>query len=48
VPTDYGFGCDDGEGVLPIRPDSPGDYQKSLSMRLRLGRGCRRFSATSC
>jgi hypothetical protein len=30
VPTDYGFGCDDQEGVLPIRPDSPGDYPEEL------------------
>jgi hypothetical protein len=30
VPTDYGFGCDDEEGVLPIRPDSPGDYPEDL------------------
>jgi hypothetical protein len=30
VPTDYGFGCDDEEGVLPIRPDSPGDYPEEL------------------
>jgi len=30
VPTDYGFGCDDEERVLPIRPDSPGDYPEEL------------------
>jgi hypothetical protein len=24
------FGCDDEEGVLPIRPDSPGDYPEKL------------------
>jgi hypothetical protein len=30
VPTDYGFGCDDEEGVLPIRPDPPGDYPEEL------------------
>ena len=29
VPTDYGFWCDD-EGVLPIRPDPPGDYPEEL------------------
>jgi hypothetical protein len=30
VPTDDGFACDDEEGVLPIRPDSPGNYSKEL------------------
>ena len=30
APTDYGFGCDDEERVLPIRPDSPGDYPEEL------------------
>ena len=26
VPADYGFGCDDHEGVLPTGPDSPSNY----------------------
>jgi hypothetical protein len=30
VPANDGFGCDDEQGVLPIRPDSPGDYPEEL------------------
>jgi hypothetical protein len=30
VPTDYSFGCDDEEGLLPNRTGSPGDYPKEL------------------
>jgi hypothetical protein len=48
VPTHHGFRRDDNEGLLPSRPHPPSDYPKSLSKGPRLGRGCRRFSATSC
>jgi hypothetical protein len=30
VPANDSFGCDDEQGVLPIRPDSPGHYPEEL------------------
>jgi hypothetical protein len=48
VPADDGFGCDDDEGVLAIRPDSLGDCPEELIDEVEVRRGCRRFSMTSC
>jgi hypothetical protein len=30
VPADYGFGCDDDEGVLPTGPDPPSNYPEDF------------------
>ncbi len=49
VPADYGFGCDDDEGVLPTGPDPPSNYTEDFIEEMpRLGRRCRRFRTVSC